>query len=308
MEFKYYKTKSMVDNISLEVMLMEPEGQPKGIIQMCHGMAEHKERYAEVMRKMAEAGYVCAMHDHRGHGNVSFQDRGYFGDETGKAILDDTVHVTENLKKRYPGLPVILFGHSMGSLVVRCVMKEHDELYSGLIVCGSPSKNPAVGAAITLIKVMMKFKGGRYRSKFIDNLAFGGYLKNIENPRYPHAWISTDMEVQKAYADSEKCGFLFTLNGFLNLMTLMRETYADNGWKVKNPDCPVLFIAGDQDPCITSEKDFNDAVQYMRNRGYSHVESKLYPNVRHEILNESCRAEVWNDMVAFADEALAEKI
>lgn len=304
METKYYKTKSNFDGTPLEVMVIEPEGSPKGIIQMCHGMAEHKERYAEVMEKMAENGYVCAIHDHRGHGNVSFKDKGYMGDDTGKAIVDDVIQITHELKERYANIPVILFGHSMGSLVVRCVMKKNDNAYSGLIVCGSPSKNPAVGAAIALIKVMSKFKGDRYRSKFIDNLAFGSYLKNIENPRYPHAWISTDMEVQKAYAESDKCGFLFTLNGFLNLMILMKDTYEEAGWTMKNPDCPVLFIAGDKDPCITSEKDFNEAVNFMKDRGYSHVSSKLYHDVRHEILNESCRAEVWKDMLNFADSAV----
>jgi len=298
---KLYKTKSAFDGTMLEVMITEPEVQPKGVLQMCHGMAEHKERYTEVMEKMTEGGYVCVMHDHRGHGNVPFSDRGYMTDDTGEAIVDDVIQITEEIKEKYPGLPVILFGHSMGSLVVRCVMKKNDKAYSGLIVCGSPSKNPAVGAAITLINIMRKFKGDRYRSKFIDNMAFGSYLKNIENPRYPHAWISTDMEVQKAYADSEKCGFLFTLNGFLNLMLLMKRTYDNGGWKVENPDCPVMFIAGEQDPCITSEKDFNAAVEFMREKGYKDVSSKLYPDVRHEILNESCRKEVWKDMLQFAD-------
>lgn len=299
METKLYTTKSAIDGLSLEVMVTVPEGEPKAVIQMCHGMAEHKERYEYVMNRLASHGFVCVMHDHRGHGNVSEEEKGYMGDETGAAIVKDTIQITDEIKKEYPDLPVVLYGHSMGSLVVRCVMKENDDAYAALIVCGSPSKNPAVGAAFVLLKLLKLFKGERYRSQFMNNMAFGSYLKGIENPKYAHAWISSDESVQEEYDKCDKCGFVFTINGFMNLMNLLKGCYDEKGWQMKNPKCPVFFIAGENDPCITSIKDFYEAVDFMKKVGYEDVSSKLYPGVRHEIHNEPCKDQVITDMAEF---------
>ena len=130
MEFKFYKTKSRVDGLLLEVMVIEPEGEVKGILQMCHGMAENKERYQPVMKKMAENGYICVMHDHRGHGNIDNEDLGHFNDSSGNAIVSDVIQISDEIKVKYPDLPIILFGHSMGSLVVRCVMKRPISFFS----------------------------------------------------------------------------------------------------------------------------------------------------------------------------------
>lgn len=301
MEFTIYNTKSKIDGCNLEIMQIVPDGEIKGIFQMCHGMAEHKERYQNVMRKMAENGYLCIMHDHRGHGNIKLDDLGYFNDSTGQAIVLDVVQITNELKAKYPNTPIYLFGHSMGSLVVRNVMKINDDAYQGLIVCGSPSKNPFTSLAITLVKIMMVFKGERHRSSFINNIAFGNYNQSFDEVYYPHSWISSVKEVQDEYDKCEKCGFLFTLNGFLNLFLLLKETYNDKGWQMKNKECPIFFIVGDQDPCRVSEKEFNEAVNFMKTVGYTNVSSKVYPNARHEILNELCKDEVIQDVIDFVN-------
>ena len=130
------------------------------------------------MKKMAENGYICVMHDHRGHGNIDNEDLGHFNDSSGNAIVSDVIQISDEIKVKYPDLPIILFGHSMGSLVVRCVMKRNDDAYAGLIVCGSPSKNPLASLAIILVKVMSIFLGKRHRSKLVDKLAFGTYNKD----------------------------------------------------------------------------------------------------------------------------------
>ena len=107
--------------------------------------------------------------------------------------------------------------------------------------------------------------------------------------------------MQDAYQASDKCGFLFTLNGYLNLFLLLKNTYDPNGWQMKNKDCPIYYIVGEEDPCRISEQDFNNAVNFMRDRGYIHVVSKVYPHARHEILNEFCKEEVMQDMLTFMD-------
>lgn len=296
MEFNYYNTKSNFDHTPIEVMTIIPE-KPIGILLMCHGMSEIKERYQNTMKKLAEKGYLCVIHDHRGHGNIDEKDLGYFKDDTGKGIVKDVIQITNEIKEKYPNLPVYLFGHSMGSLVVRCVMKENDDAYDGLIVCGSPSQNPLVSVAILLAKVISKIKGERHRSKLLHNLSVGSYT--IKGEEYAHAWITTDKEVQKAYDEDTRCGYTFTCNGFLNLFILMKECYDSNKWQLKNKKCPIYFIAGSEDPCIGNVDQFNQAVQFMKEMGYENVSSKLYPNVRHEILNDKSKEEVIQDILMF---------
>ena len=227
---KRYKLKSNFDGINLEVMVYECEN-PKGILQMCHGMAEIKDRYLKTMEKFASAGYICVMHDHRGHGNIDSNDLGFMNDASGRGIVLDAIQVTADIKEKYPNLPVYLFGHSMGSLVVRNMMKENDDAYAGLIVCGSPSKNPLVGIALTLTKIIKTIKGERHRSALIQQLSIGSY--KIIGEEYDHAWITTDKEIQRLYDESETCGFTFTCDGFINLFTLMRDTYLNVGWLLK---------------------------------------------------------------------------
>lgn len=295
MEFNYYNIKSNFDSTPIEIMTLVPE-KPIGVILMCHGMAEMKERYQNTMRKLADKGYLCIIHDHRGHGNIDKKDLGYFKDDTGKGIVKDVIQITNEIKKN-TNLPIYLFGHSMGSLVVRCVMKENDDAYAGLIVCGSPSANPMADIAITLTKIISKLKGDRHRSQLLHNLSVGSYT--IKGEEYAHAWITTDKEVQKAYDEDTRCGYTFTCNGFLNLFILMRDCYDVKNWQMKNKNCPIYFIAGEEDPCIGNVDMFNQAVEFMRQRGYTNVTSKLYPYVRHEILNDTCKEEVILDMISF---------
>lgn len=301
MEFQFKKIISNFDQTPLEVMTLKPDGNPKAILQMCHGMAENKERYQSVMQLMAENGYLCVIHDHRGHGSIDVNDLGYFKDNSGKAIIKDVIQITDELKNKYPDLPIVLFGHSMGSMVVRCVMKEADEKYDALIVCGSPSNNPLAKLAITLVKILTIFQGERHRSKLVDKMAFGTFNKGFDESKYPHSWISSDIKVQDDYAESEKCGFLFTLNGYLNLFKVTCDCYDETNWQVNNSKLPILFIAGSEDPCIINEDEFNNAVNFMKKRGYQNVSSKLYPHARHEILNEFCKEEVMKDMIEFMD-------
>lgn len=135
-------------------------------------------------------------------------------------------------------------------------------------------------------------------------MAFGTYNSKFEEVYYPHSWISSDKNIQDEYALSEKCGFLFTLDGYLNLFKLMKNCYDDSDWQMKNKRIPIYFIAGSDDPCIMDENHFNDAVDFMRKVGYEQVTSKLYLHARHEILNEFCKEEVMEDMIEYMNQIL----
>ena len=288
------------DGLSLGVSIRIPE-KPIGILQLVHGMAEHKERYFEVMNFFAGKGYITIIHDHRGHGDSvrSPRDYGFFYDNGAHAMMEDTHQITLYIKQHFSGLPVVLLGHSMGSMVVRCYARKYDDAINGLIVCGSPSKNGMAKMGLALVKGMIKAKGAWYRSAFIQKMAFGSFGGRFENEASENAWICSDADVVKKYDQDPRCGFVFTLNGFAALFELMITTYRPSGWDMHNPALPILFIAGEEDPCIVSRTAFLQAVRFIRERGYIECESKLYPGMRHEILNEAEKETVLQDITSW---------
>ena len=295
------------DGIQLCTVLIAPE-TPKAVVQFVHGMAEHKERYFPFMNYLVENGYACVINDLRGHGaSVSSQeDLGWLGKDGMTGLVDDEHLVTDWIKARFPGLPVFLFGHSMGSMIVRSYLKRYDGDLAGLIVCGSPSRNPAAGMGDFLAGCIGLFKGQRYRSKFLADLCTGNNDKPFHADGIRNAWLSTNRANVQAYNNDPLCGFPFTVNGYrYGLFRLMKDIYSDKGWLVSNPGLPVHFIAGAQDPCIINLKKFSEAVSFLRNRGYREVTSQVYPGMRHEILNEIGRENVWTDVRARLDGWLA---
>ena len=279
---------SKQDGLKLHVLLMEPEQSPKGIVQICHGMAEHKERYEPFMQMLCNNGYISVIHDHRGHGKSvkNAADLGYFYDDSGKAIIEDAHQVTTWMKERYGGeLPYHLFGHSMGSL----------------IVCGSPSENKAAKAAGFLAKTACKM-GAHKKGEFFQKMAFGLYGKALGEDESENGWISYNKENVKAYDENPLDGFVFSNNGFLNLFLLMDETYNKKGWQVKHPSLPILFIAGADDPCIGSKKQYAQAMTTLKKRGYNQVRGMLFLNRRHEILNEDDVEKVYDAVLHFLEQ------
>ena len=185
-------------------------------------------------------------------------------------------------------------------MVVRKYTSIHDDEINKLIVCGSPSKNSAVSLALVLSGIIGTFKGDHYRSTFINNLAFKGnderFKSNLKN-----AWLSLNEENVVAYNKDKLCGFTFTVNGFINLFTLMRDTYDSNRYQMKNRKLDILFIAGEDDPVIISKDKFKKAVAFMKDLGYQNVNSILYPKLRHEILNEKEKQQVFDDVLEFIE-------
>lgn len=295
-----FKIKAAADGLELAVALCEAVGEPRGIVQIAHGMCEHKERYFEFMSYLGSKGFVSVCHDHRGHGSEAMKagDLGYMGKGGWRALVDDTMLVTKWVRAKYPALPLTLLGHSMGSMVVRSFVKRYDDLVDKLIVCGSPSANPFSGVGAVLAGAFELFLGAKSRPKLLQAMSLGSYNKGFEKEGYPCAWVCSDQEVLEAYHKDTLCMYRFTANGFRNLFLLMGDCYAAGGWIRRNLGLPVRFISGALDPCMGSEKSFLAAVEAMRRQGYS-CDYKLYPGMRHEILNETEKMGVWEDVVKF---------
>jgi alpha-beta hydrolase superfamily lysophospholipase len=299
MKLETYELTSHMDGLGLSTLLAIPDGEAKGIVQLVHGMAEHKERYVPFMKFLCEHGYVCVIHDHRGHGDSvrSKDDYGYFYENGKEAIVQDVYQVTNWIKEKYPNLKLYLFGHSMGSLIVRCYTKKYDADIDGLIVCGSPSNNKAAGAAVALAKAMILVKGDHAAGNLLQKMGLGHYNDDFDADFSPNDWISENRENVIAYDADPKCGFIFTLNGFLNLFLLVQDTYSEKGWECHHPRLPVFFLSGEEDPCMGSREEFEDAIRFMRKVGYRDTKAKIYPGMRHEILNEEDREQVYEDVL-----------
>ena len=295
---KEFTLDSSADGLKLAVAVSEVQ-QPKAIVQLVHGMCEHKERYYAFMDWLSQQGILCVIHDHRGHGASvkEPEDLGYMYDGGWKALVNDIKVVGDWARAEYPGLKFVLFGHSMGSLAVRSYTKRYDDTIDGLFVCGSPSDNPAKGAGRLLARIAGLGNGGRKRPGLLQKMSFGAYNKAFENEGFASAWVCSDRKILEEYHKDPLCQYVFTANGFVNLMGLMQDCYSVAGWMVSKPGLPVHFISGAQDPCRISDEAFGKAAGNMRKVGYSAVDAKLYPGMRHEILNETDRIAVWNDIL-----------
>lgn len=302
MEFKTIVLPSACDNLDLDILCAVPSSTIRGLVQLSHGMAEHKERYRDFMAFLADRGYFVFINDHRGHGNSvkTDLDYGYFYDRRGDYIVDDLYHLSLYFKNEYPGLPLYLFGHSMGSLVVRKYLQRYDLEIDKLIVCGSPSRNSLTKLALLLTDAMIVFKGDHYRSSLINNLAFGSFDGRFEGV-LTNRWLSENEDNVRDYNQSEKNGFIFTLNGFRNLFSLMTDVYNKHLYQVKNSCLPILFIAGKDDPVIGSIDKWHQAIMFLKKCGYKDVEGIAYEGMRHEILNEKNKLTVYKDICHFIE-------
>ena len=287
--------KSNCDGLMLDVELFIPEGKVNGIVQLSHGMVEHKEYYYDFMKYLTQNGYVTIINDHRGHGKSvkNKDDLGYFYEENAEYIIEDLHQITEYIKEKYPQKEVILFGHSMGSLIVRKYIKKDDYEINKLIVCGSPSINKFSKLGRIAAKTVKLIRGEKYRSKLLNSMALTNDKSN--------SWLSNDKEYVKKYNEDKEAGYIFTTNGFINLTNLMIDVYSKKGWELKNKNLKIFFIAGKDDIVIKNEKMWNKSIEFLRKIGYKDIEKKLYDNMKHVILIELNNKQVYEDILKFIE-------
>lgn len=277
---------------------------PVAVFQIVHGMAEHGERYEEFARFLCEKGFAVLVDDHIGHGKSvkSDDDLGYFGESGGwNSFVEDERTITEMIKEEYPELPIVFFGHSMGSFIAREYIRRYgrDERIKACIFCGTSGKNPAAPIAITLAGTVAKAKGSRHRSKFIDKLAFGTYNKKTEG-RTPFDWLSTDKEQVDKYIADKYCGFLFTAAGYKDLFTILNKVSGKDWYNDIYKDIPILLTAGEDDPVGQYGSGVKQVYNDLKLAGKKDVTLRLYPGMRHEILNETDRFRVYEDIAAWS--------
>lgn len=284
------------DSLELDCLLIKPNKEIKAIVEIAHGMNEHKERYIDFMKFLAKNGYASFIHDHRGHGKSikNINDLGYFYEDNASYVVEDLHQINEYLKNKFKDKKIILFGHSMGSMIVRKYISKYAHTIDGLIVCGSPSKNNTSKLGLKVVKLLKSIKGERYRSEFVKKLMFGGFDKKGSEP---NSWVCHNKEILKLYNEDELCKYTYTLNGYENIIKLMIDIYNPKIYNRNNLDLPIYFIAGNDDPVIKSKKDFNEAINFLKKIGYHNIDNTLYDDMSHEILNEVNNNLVYDDIL-----------
>lgn len=295
----------------IRALTWEPEKNPgiapAGIVQIVHGMSEHVERYDEFARYLVSRGYIVCANDHIGHGEsvADPSERGCLPSVGGKEVLINDVHeLRKTVASRYARqTPYIMFGHSMGSFIVRAYLARFAEGLAAAVICGTGQQPLLLSKFGNLVaRRIAASKGDAYKSTFLDGLGAGSFAKKIDNPRTEFDWISTDDAVVDAYIADESCGVMFSAGGYATLTDLTGEVVTAAAAGAVPADLALLFIAGALDPVGDMGKGVERAVDQYRRAGVETVDLKLYEGMRHEILNEPGRAEVYADVADWIDE------
>lgn len=293
-----YKSCNGFDRIAYYLFI--PEKTPKAILQIAHGMSEHFGRYSEFSGYLAQKGILVCGNDHLGHGrSVSrSEDLGYFGSENGWThMVKDMYLLTKLIKESYPDIPYFLLGHSMGSLLARAYLPLYGDELTGVILMGTSGKNKKVKTAMPVLRIIRMLKGERHRSMFVYKLAFGSYNKSYPKGSSRLAWMSQDRQVLKAFREDPRCNFILTVAGFMDLLNVL-EFVSGNQWARQVPkDLPVHLVSGDQDPVGDFGKGVHDVYKELMKEKVVNLSMKLYPNDRHELLNEPHKETVYQDLL-----------
>lgn len=284
--------------------LYVPEGELRGILQISHGMSEYFLRYDDFAQFMARHGYVVCGNDHLGHGATVAVDAdyGHISDENGwQYMLEDLHTVTKKIRKKFPKLPFYLLGHSMGSFLARLYLAEYPEEADAAIIMGTSGDNQSLPLGLCFCNLTISLQGYRHRSLMLDYLAFGAYNRRIPQNETKFDWLSRDHQVVEAYIADPKCGFVFTASSFKAMFTLLQKI-SNKGWvKALNPELPVYMLAGKMDPVGNYGQGVKVVFEKMKQHGMQDVTLKLYPGARHELLNETNRQEVYEDILSWLE-------
>jgi len=276
-----------------------PEGQITAVVQIVHGIAEYVERYDAFAEYLNSQGILVVAEDHMGHGkSIDHGGTKGFFDGGWSAAVEDSCRLIRNTRNEFPGVPFILFGHSMGSFMARTILCKHPDMgLAGAVICGTGWMPDAViGAGKAAAGLICKIIGERTPSDRLQNMIFGGYNKKIEHPRTSSDWLSRDNAVVDAYEADPMCGFTVCCGLLRDMMSGMAYNQKPENLARMKKDLPVLFIAGGEDPVGDYGKSVLQAADKFRECGMQDVTHKIYPLCRHEILNEINRQEVFGDI------------
>lgn len=275
--------------------------RPKASLLILHGMAEHQKRYYELARFLNEQGFDIYIYDHRGHGtDKKFSELGLFASNKGyQLVIDDAIAVSEYIEANNRSSKFFLFGHSMGSFIARNIIQTYDK-YTGIILSGTafPSK-PVLYGGFILSSIIKKCKGYRHISPYMNNLMFGGKKYTKLSDRTAFDWLSRSHPVVGAYIHDPYCGYICTASFYHDLLKLIANAGKRKLMQQTKKELPIYIISGEKDPVGGYGKDIKRLISLYKKLGFTNITFKLYPECRHELINELNNDEVYADILAW---------
>lgn len=301
---------TMRDGQKIYMYKWEPDDNKKviGAVQLVHGSCEHSKRYENFAKILTDNGYVVYSSDLRGHGlSVSKkEDLGYFGDKNGWTnIVEDLHEVTEFIKKEQPGLKIFMLGHSMGSFLARHYAVVYGTDIDGLIATGT-AHNPRLILKFGrfLAEKDIKKNGAKHRNETLNKMSYDSFSKQFKPIRTKQDWLTRDEKIVDKYIEDELCGFVFTSSGFRDMFEGLLFITDKNNIKNTPKSLPILLLSGKEDPVGNNGKMVKKAYAQYRKCGIENVKMKLYDGMRHEILNEIGKEEVYKDILIWLSETI----
>lgn len=278
-----------------------PENEIKATFFIIHGMQEHSGRYENFAKYLADKGILVLLYDHLGHGKTAKieEDYSFFCLDNPKENLINTAKELANLlENEYPLLPHFILGHSMGSFITRCLLQEYGDHFDGAIIMGTGGRIPGIKLLSSFLSLLNKLIPHK-RSQLLNTIfskSNNKYFKNEENFHETN-WLSLDELNRLNFLKDPLCGIPFTVNGFYTLINLNIQAIKKNWAKAIPQSLPIYFVSGADDPIGDFGKGVLQSYEDLKQNGCQLVTMKLYPNLRHEILNESIKNEVYQDII-----------
>jgi alpha-beta hydrolase superfamily lysophospholipase len=283
----------------------ESSEKPRAIVQISHGMAEHVKRYDSFARVLVSQNIFVYGNDHRGHGMTGSKTNsiGYFADEEGfERVVNDMEALTSIIEKEYPGVPIFLFGHSMGSFLSRRYIQLYGNRLAGVILSGTGGDPGIIGKIGKMIAAReKKKKGSRTPSPLMNKLTFGSYNKAFKPTRTDFDWLSRDEQEVDMYIADPLCGGVFTAGFYYDLLEGLETVNKPENIMATPASLPIFLISGSKDPVGGDTKGVLKSFQAYKAEGMQNVTYKFYEGARHELLNETNREEVQDDVIHWID-------
>lgn len=297
------------DGTPIYVRVFLPDGPPRAVLQLAHGMAEHSARYARFAQALTEKGIAVYANDHRGHGKTapSRESLGHFADQDGwTKVVDDQIRLTEEIKSRHPGLPVFLMGHSMGSYIARAVAIRRGGEYKGLILSGTSHDRPSVYKTLRLIARGESLRLGKQgKSALIRKLTFDAFNAAIKDARTDCDWLSRDPAEVDKYIVDPLCGFSCSNQLWSDLTGGLAEICTPSEIAKMPKNLPVYVLAGECDPVNNRLRGIRMLRKAFEEAGISSLTVRIYQGARHELTNETNRDEVTQELSTWLEQQLS---
>lgn len=281
-----------------------PEGEPRAVVQIVHGVAEYALRYDPLARYLTEHGFLVCGEDHLGHGLTADDGKfGYFGPRNGWDFVARDVRKLRKLEgEKHTGIPYVMLGHSMGSFLTRTYLIRWPGTVDAAVLSGTGQEAaPLVALGRGMSGMIGSLRGRDYVSDLVYDMSMGSYNKPFRPNQTTGDWLSRDMERVKAFRDDPLCSFRPTVTMFRDMLGGIQFIGRKKNLEKMDKNTPVYFLSGDHDPVGSMGKGVEKVARMFRQAGCRDVTVKLYPDGRHEMFNEINRQEVMDDLLAWLE-------